>query len=101
MEKLETKAKSAIKDDNAIQKLKEEKENLENELEASERNWKALKKADKSKDKENYDFKKENSKLMDKCASNKEKKDFEKENRETWKEGGWCTILFYVWISVC
>ena len=90
MEKLETKNKAAIKDDNVIQKLKEEKDNLENELEASERNWKALKKADKSKDKETYDLKKENSKLTEnillvknelttfKCATNKEKKDFEK-----------------------
>ena len=65
MEKLETKNKAAIKDDNVIQKLKEEKDNLENELEASERNWKALKKADKSKDKETYDLKKENSKLTE------------------------------------
>ena len=64
MWKKRTKDKAAIKNDSVIQKFREEKENLENKFEASERNWNVLKNADKFMDTEIYDLKKVNCKGM-------------------------------------
>ena len=100
MADLEAKHKSALKNEILIQKFKEEIENLRNEFEASEQSLKALKKLEKSKDKEIYDLKKENSNLSEsslrvksdfttfKCAANKEKKEFEKQVKKLEKEKG-------------
>ena len=87
---LKLKGKAAVKNENVIQKIKEEKEILENELEASEKKWKVLHKSLKVNEKEIYDLKKENANVNEnflkvknefmayKCEASKEKKDMEK-----------------------
>ena len=96
--KLEVKAKAVIKQETIIQKLKEEQKKLEKELEVSENSRKALNKVIKSKDKEIYDLKKENSSVTEnllqvkneftnyKSEASKEKKEIEKKFKKLEKK---------------
>ena len=61
-DKMESEMKSK---DCLIEKLKAENDNLENDLQSAEKNWKELKKQIKMKDKEVYDLRKENKQVIE------------------------------------
>ena len=80
--------------DKLIEKFQQEKNNLECDVENAEKNWKALNRTVKAKDKEIYDLKKENETIADNLVNvkehfaraNKEKKDEEKKRKKSDKK---------------